>query len=90
MRKQLNTLDEAIVIAFEFDPCAMEERYAAVHFEGANYFRCAAQEKSRLLSLTPFRQSLFCLDFYGLLAAVSRNAGGVTGGSLRTTVGDER
>lgn len=39
LRVQLNTMDEERVIAFESDPCAMEERYAAVEFEGAHYFR---------------------------------------------------
>lgn len=39
MRKQLNTMDEERVVAFESDPCAMEERYAAVLHNGAHYFR---------------------------------------------------
>ncbi|CAN0416073.1 unnamed protein product, partial [Hapterophycus canaliculatus] len=27
------------VVVFESDPCAMAERYAAVEFNGANYYR---------------------------------------------------
>lgn len=41
MRVQLNTMDEERVVAFESDPCAMAERYAAVQFNGANYHRYA-------------------------------------------------
>jgi len=40
MRVQLNTMDEERVVAFESDPCAMEERYAAVEHNGAQYYRC--------------------------------------------------
>lgn len=39
MRVQLNTMDEERVVAFESDPCAMKERYAAVEHEGAQYYR---------------------------------------------------
>lgn len=39
MRVQLNTMDEERVVAFESDPCAMEERYAAVTYNEAQYFR---------------------------------------------------
>ena len=41
MRVQLNTMDEERVVAFESDPCAMSERYAAVEHEGAYYYRYA-------------------------------------------------
>lgn len=39
MRVQLNTMDEERVVAFEADPCAMVERYAAVAYNGAYYNR---------------------------------------------------
>lgn len=39
MRVQLNTMDEERVVAFETDPCAMEERYAPVEHNGAQYYR---------------------------------------------------
>lgn len=39
LREQLNTMDEERVVAFESDPCAMTERYAAVEFNGASYYR---------------------------------------------------
>lgn len=40
MRVQLNTMDEERVAFFESDPCAMAERYDAVEFNGAKYYRC--------------------------------------------------
>ena len=49
MRVQLNTMDEERVVAFESDPCAMSERYAAVEHEGAHYYRFVPQ-KCRLSS----------------------------------------
>lgn len=51
MRKQLDTLDEGRVVAFESDPCAMEERYAAVDYKGASYFRCSGYTRICLVSV---------------------------------------
>lgn len=39
LRVQLNTMDEERVVYFESDPCAMQERYAPVEYEGGEYFR---------------------------------------------------
>lgn len=39
LREQLNTMDEERVVAFESDPCAMQERYAAVDYRGAKFYR---------------------------------------------------
>lgn len=51
LRVQLNTMDEERVVAFEYDPCAMEERYASVEHEGAQYFRYLRSTETRCPSL---------------------------------------
>lgn len=51
MRVQLNTMDEERVVAFETDPCAMEERYAPVEYNGAQYYRYTAGAQGQFISV---------------------------------------